>query len=89
MSMGARAVLLIIGLYRSLSAGRRPTCRYVPSCSEYAAEAFVSHGFWRAAGLSLHRLSRCRPGAGFGYDPVPGAHRSHGSDGQTNEGQAA
>ena len=46
-------------------------CRFQPTCSEYALEALERHGAWRGSLLTLRRLSRCRPGGGDGYDPVP------------------
>jgi putative membrane protein insertion efficiency factor len=46
-------------------------CRFLPTCSEYAAAAIAIHGPWRGGGLALKRLARCRPGGGSGYDPVP------------------
>ncbi len=46
-------------------------CRFAPSCSHYAAEAFRRHGFWRGLGLSLGRLARCHPFSQGGWDPVP------------------
>jgi putative membrane protein insertion efficiency factor len=48
-----------------------PACRYVPTCSEYAAEAVVRHGFWHGAALAAWRVLRCNPFAQGGYDPVP------------------
>jgi uncharacterized protein len=47
-----------------------PACRFVPSCSEYAAEAVARHGFFRGTVLAAWRLLRCNPLARGGYDPV-------------------
>jgi uncharacterized protein len=49
----------------------RPSCRFLPSCSDYAIEAFERHGAVRGSGLALRRLARCHPWGGSGYDPVP------------------
>jgi putative membrane protein insertion efficiency factor len=48
-----------------------PSCRYVPSCSEYAAEAVARHGLLYGSALGLWRLIRCNPFASGGFDPVP------------------
>ncbi|HEY6351326.1 MAG TPA: membrane protein insertion efficiency factor YidD [Candidatus Angelobacter sp.] len=47
------------------------SCRYVPSCSEYAAEAVARHGFFRGVVLAGWRLLRCNPFVRGGHDPVP------------------
>jgi putative membrane protein insertion efficiency factor len=48
-----------------------PSCRFLPSCSEYAAEAIEQHGALQGMNLALRRLARCHPWGGSGYDPVP------------------
>lgn len=48
-----------------------PTCRFLPTCSEYAADAYKKHGFFLGSILTLKRLLRCNPWGGKGYDPVP------------------
>jgi uncharacterized protein len=48
-----------------------PSCRYYPSCSQYAAEAVARHGPWYGLLLAARRLLRCHPWSGSGYDPVP------------------
>jgi putative membrane protein insertion efficiency factor len=70
-SAPARLGLALIALYRALTAGRTPRCRFTPSCSAYAGEALAAHGARRGAALALRRLARCRPRGGYGYDPVP------------------
>jgi putative membrane protein insertion efficiency factor len=47
------------------------SCRYLPTCSEYAMEALDRHGILRGSWLTLLRILRCNPLGGSGYDPVP------------------
>ena len=48
-----------------------PTCRYSPSCSQYAIDALGKYGAIKGSWLALKRLLRCHPWGGSGYDPVP------------------
>jgi putative membrane protein insertion efficiency factor len=70
-SLTARALLCLVRLYQAARAGRLSPCRFVPSCSQYAAEAITEYGAARGVWLGLRRLSRCRPHGGRGFDPVP------------------
>ena len=46
-------------------------CRFLPTCSEYAAQALIGHGPGRGSWLAAKRLCRCHPWGGAGYDPPP------------------
>jgi putative membrane protein insertion efficiency factor len=67
------AWVLPIRLYqRLLSPLKGPTCRFLPSCSEYAAQAILQHGVVRGVWFGTRRILRCHPFGGVGEDPVPG-----------------
>ena len=48
-----------------------PTCRFVPTCSQYAIEAIEKIGIFQGSWLTLQRILRCNPFCRGGYDPVP------------------
>jgi len=52
-------------------------CRYQPTCSAYSLEALERHGAFKGLYLTIHRILRCHPWGGQGYDPVPGADPDH------------
>ena len=71
-SVPVRVSRLLIRAYQLvISPLLGPRCRFLPTCSEYAAEAFARHGFWRGLCLIIGRIGRCHPWGGSGYDPVP------------------
>ena len=49
------------------------SCRFAPSCSQYALEALAQHGAVKGSWLAARRILRCHPWGGSGYDPVPSA----------------
>ncbi len=64
--------VFLITLYQMLiSPALPPSCRYVPTCSQYAKEALLKHGFLKGSWLAARRLLRCHPFHAGGYDPVP------------------
>lgn len=71
MNPAARALLGAVRAYQYLVRGRPSPCRYVPTCSAYAAEALQRHGAIRGAALSAWRVLRCNPWGGRGLDEVP------------------
>ena len=71
------AAHLAVGAVRAYQWTIRPViganCRFWPSCSDYAIEAFRAHGAWHGSGLAARRIVRCNPWCDGGYDPVPPA----------------
>ena len=77
MSPLAHALRALVYLYRwTLSPFVGMHCRFQPTCSCYSIEALEKHGAIRGGWLTVHRLARCHPWGGSGYDPVP--ERRHG-----------
>lgn len=66
------ALLLVVRAYRVVLGPLLPaSCRYTPSCSQYAIDALTRHGPWRGTLLAVKRILRCHPFHRGGYDPVP------------------
>lgn len=64
--------LFLIGFYRKYITPLTPrSCRFEPTCSAYAYEAFEKYGFCRGLYLSVKRIVKCHPFHKGGYDPVP------------------
>ena len=67
----SRWAIAALRAYQGAASGRVSPCRFYPSCSNYAVEAFTLHGFWRGLSLTARRLLRCRPFGPHGVDLVP------------------
>jgi putative membrane protein insertion efficiency factor len=76
-----KLLLMLLATYKRYVSPQLPvSCRFTPTCSEYAAEAVTRHGALGGALLTLWRLLRCHPLGGHGLDPVPehfGCRRAH------------
>ena len=67
-----RFFIFLIRLYQKhISPYTRPACRFTPTCSQYAVEAFETHGAFKGFFLTVYRILRCNPLCKGGYDPVP------------------
>lgn len=66
-----RIAIFIVQAYRLiLSPYLPPSCRYRPTCSQYAEEALNKYGPFKGGMLALKRISQCHPWGGHGYDPL-------------------
>ena len=69
----SKLLIRLIRLYQKYvsSAKKAPTCRFIPTCSQYAVEAIQRHGALCGGALAIWRVLRCNPFGKSGYDPVP------------------
>ena len=68
----SKLAIWFIRLYRKhISPMKTPCCRFTPTCSQYALEAFEKYGFFKGLYLSVRRVLRCNPFCKGGYDPLP------------------
>ncbi|MDO5759838.1 MAG: membrane protein insertion efficiency factor YidD [Bacteroidota bacterium] len=68
----SRVFILLINFYRyCISPLTPPSCRFTPTCSQYALEAIKKYGPFKGGFLSLKRILKCNPWGPSGYDPVP------------------
>ncbi|WP_082950519.1 MULTISPECIES: membrane protein insertion efficiency factor YidD [unclassified Mycobacterium] len=68
----ARGLISLIQLYRHMVSPLRPaTCRFVPTCSQYAVDALTEYGLMRGSWLAAIRLAKCGPWHRGGWDPIP------------------
>jgi putative membrane protein insertion efficiency factor len=79
---------LLRGYKWALSPFLPPACRYVPTCSDYAAEAIERHGAFRGSAMAIWRVLRCHPFVRGGYDPVPMSMKDVGVAAPAHHGTA-
>jgi uncharacterized protein len=81
----ARAVIFAIEMYRTyVSPLRLPTCRFTPTCSQYAVDALAEYGLLRGGWLAALRLAKCGPWHRGGWDPIPERHNDIHQHNTTN-----
>jgi putative membrane protein insertion efficiency factor len=68
--IGRFFVWLIRGYKKFISPILPPTCKYLPTCSEYAVDAITKYGAFKGTGMAIWRILRCNPFSKGGYDPL-------------------
>lgn len=63
--------IFLIKKYQEATKDKMKTCKYMPSCSEYALECYENYNFFKASFLTIYRILRCNPFSKGGYDPIP------------------
>lgn len=85
-----RLLIIPIKFYQhAISPFLGPSCRYTPTCSQYAIEAIEEWGPFKGSFLTIKRLSRCHPWGGHGYDPVPENPKKHKTPLKKKKGETA
>jgi len=70
--IGTFLVLIPVYFYKYCISPLTPaSCRFVPTCSEYALQAIKKYGPFKGGYLAIRRILRCHPWGGHGFDPVP------------------
>lgn len=64
-------IIKLIKKYQSATTNKNPTCKYHPTCSNYAIDAYKNYNFFYATILTIWRILRCNPFSKGGYDPIP------------------
>jgi len=68
----SKIVIILIVFYQKIISPLKPaTCRFYPSCSDYAIQAVTKYGFYKGILLAIKRIFKCHPYHKGGYDPVP------------------
>ena len=66
-----KILIKLITLYQKMPLNTHASCRFIPTCSEYAKEAINTYGFFKGWYLTIKRILRCNPFFKGGFDPVP------------------
>ena len=67
-----RFLIILVRIYQgALSPYLGNSCRYTPTCSQYAIQAIEKYGPWKGGWLAIRRMASCHPWGGHGHDPVP------------------
>ncbi len=67
-----QVMIFLVKIYQKVISPLFPArCKYYPTCSKYAVEAFKKHGFFKGLVLAVWRILRCNPWSDGGIDPVP------------------
>jgi putative membrane protein insertion efficiency factor len=81
LSILAKIALKAIRFYQKrISVYTPPVCRFIPTCSEYSAQAVTKYGFFKGTRMGFLRICRCNPWNPGGYDPVPGTEKTQEND---------
>jgi uncharacterized protein len=81
-----RGVIFLIQLYRHMvSPLRLPTCRFTPTCSQYAVDALAEYGLVRGGWLAAVRLAKCGPWHRGGWDPIPERRKERATVGEVRD----
>lgn len=67
----SRLMIFLLKVYQNTPTHIHNSCRFTPTCSSYAIEAYENYGFFKGSVLTIKRLFRCTPFGSIGYDPVP------------------
>lgn len=69
--MFKKLILKLLTIYQKISSLTPPTCRFVPTCSQYTKEAITKYGVIKGFWMGVKRICRCHPFNKGGFDPVP------------------
>src|SRR6201996_6623447 len=86
----ARGLVFVIQLYRHMVSPLRPaTCRFIPTCSQYAVDALTEYGLIRGSWLAAARLTKCGPWHRGGWDPIPEHRECRGGSDRASDAWGA